>query len=168
MKDNVSYKEFLAAVYEAENEGTDFCKVVTMKAKAMTVEKGIEEREKSELKDLKQQIESLTMIMKSTTVGPGKAKVREGISSPKKELLGNSPQKRMQGSPKKGKIFLRPGQKPLQCFRCEGLGHGWHECLTVENFNWREMMGAGVLLTSRNPGSAPTQTQSQSQCFIKY
>ena len=48
------------------------------------------EREKSELKDLKQQIESLTMIMKSATVGPGKAKSREGISSPrKKELLGN-------------------------------------------------------------------------------
>ena len=99
MKDDVSYEEFLAAVYEAENEGTEG-KVVNMKAKAMTVEKVIEEREKSELKDLKQQIELLTMIMKSATVGPGKAKGREGISSPrKKELLGNSPQKRMQGSP---------------------------------------------------------------------
>ena len=94
----------------------------------MTVEKVIEEREKSELKDLKQQIESLTMIMKSATIGTGKAKGREGISSPrKKDLLGSSLQKRMQGSPKKGKISLRPGQKPLQCYRCEGWGHGWHE-----------------------------------------
>ena len=50
-------------MYEAENEGTEG-KVVTMKAKAMTVEKVIEEREKRELKDLKQQIESLTMNMK--------------------------------------------------------------------------------------------------------
>ena len=56
MKDNVGYEEFLAAVYEAENEGTEG-KVVNMKAKAMTVEKVIEEREKDELKDLKQQIE---------------------------------------------------------------------------------------------------------------
>ena len=52
MKDNVSYEEFLAAVYEAENEGTEG-KVVNMKAKAMTVEKVIEERENDELKDLK-------------------------------------------------------------------------------------------------------------------
>ena len=40
---------------EAENEGTEG-KVVTMKAKTTTVEKVIEERGKSELKDLKQQI----------------------------------------------------------------------------------------------------------------
>ena len=74
-----------------------------MKAKDMTVERVIEE--KSEWKYLKQQIESLTMIMKSATIGTVKAKGREGISSPrKKELLGSSPQKRMQGSPKKGKI----------------------------------------------------------------
>ena len=45
MKDDVSYEEFLAAVYEG-TEG----KLVNMKAKAMTVEKVIEEREKSELK----------------------------------------------------------------------------------------------------------------------
>ena len=116
MKDDVSYEEFLAAVYEAENEGTE-SKVLNMKAKAMTVEKVIEERERSELKDLKQQIELLTMIMKSATIGTVKAKGREGVPSPrKKELLGSSPQKRMQGSPKNGKISLRPGQKPLQCF----------------------------------------------------
>ena len=44
MKHNVGYEELLAAVYEAENEGTEG-KVVNMKAKAMTVEKVIEERE---------------------------------------------------------------------------------------------------------------------------
>ena len=162
MKDDVGCEEFLAAVYEAENEGTEG-KVVNMKAKAITVEKVIEESEKSELKDLKQQIESLTMIMKSATIGTGKTKGMEGISSPrKKELLGNSPQK-VQGSSKKGKISLRSGQKPLQCFRCEGWGHGWHGCLTLENFNWRELMGPGVLSMPRNPGFVPTQTQCQSQ-----
>ena len=62
-------------MYEAENEGTEG-KVVNMKGKAMTVEKVIEEREKSELKDLKQQIESFTMIMKSA-IGTGKTKGRE-------------------------------------------------------------------------------------------
>ena len=38
-------------MYEAENEGTE-SKVLNVKAKAMIVEKVIEEREKSELKDL--------------------------------------------------------------------------------------------------------------------
>ena len=161
MKDNVGYEEFLAAVYEAENEGTEG-KVVNMKAKAMTGEKVIEEREKDELKDLKWQIESLTTIMKSATMGTGKVKGKEGTSSPrKKELLGNSPQKQIQGSPRKGKITLKPGQKPLQCFQCEGWGHGWHECPTPENFNWRELMGAGVLSTPGSPGSASTQIQNQ-------
>ena len=45
MKDNVGYEEFLAAVYEAKNEGTE--------GKVVKLEKVIEEREKSELKDLK-------------------------------------------------------------------------------------------------------------------
>ena len=47
----MSYEEFLAAVYEAENEGMEG-KVINMKAKAMTVEKVIEGRERSELEDL--------------------------------------------------------------------------------------------------------------------
>ena len=88
------------------------------------------------------------MIMKNATIGTLKAKGREGVPSPRKELVGSSQQKRMQGSPKKGKISLRPGQKPLQCFQCEGWGHGWHECLTPENFNWRELIEAGVLFDS--------------------
>ena len=53
MKDDVGYEEILAAVYEAENEGTEG-KVVNMKTKAMMVKKVIEEREKDELKDLKE------------------------------------------------------------------------------------------------------------------
>ena len=155
MKDDVSYEEFLAAVYEDENEGTE-SKVLNVKAKAMTVEKVIDGKERSELKDLKQQTESLSTIMKSVMIGSVKSKGREGVSSPrKKELFGNSPQKGIQGSPKKGKISLRPGQKPLQCFQCEGWAHGWWECPTLENLNWRELVGAVV---PSSPGSTPTQT----------
>ena len=89
----MGYEKCLPAVYEAENEGTEG-KVVHMKALAMAVEKVIEEREKDEVKDLKQQTESLTMIIKSATIGTGKTKGREGISSPKKKkLMGNSSQK---------------------------------------------------------------------------
>ena len=116
MKDDVSYEEFLAAVYKAENEGTE-SKVLNVKAKAMTVEKIIDDKERNDLKDLKQQIELLSMIMKSVTIRSTKPKGREWVSSPwKKELFGNLPQKGLQGSPRKGKISLKPGQKPIQCY----------------------------------------------------
>ena len=83
----------------------------------MTVEKIIDDEEQNDLKDLKQQIKSLTMIMKSATVGDIKSKGKEGVSSPrKKEMFGDSPQKGLQGSPKKRKISLKPDQKPIKCY----------------------------------------------------
>ena len=39
MKEELGYKEFLATVYKAETEGTEG-KILSVKAKAMTVEKG--------------------------------------------------------------------------------------------------------------------------------
>ena len=81
----------MAAVYEAEMEGSEG-KMLNVKAKAMTVEKITDNKEQNELKDLRQQIESLTTIMKSATIGNVKSKAVEGISSPrKKEVLKNSP-----------------------------------------------------------------------------
>ena len=72
------------------------------------------------MKDLKQQIELLATIMKSATIGNVKPKAVQGVSSPrKKEVFGNSPWKGFQGSPKKGKGSLKPGQKPIKCYRCD-------------------------------------------------
>ena len=68
MKEDVGYEEFLATVYEAETEGSEG-KVLNVKAKAMTVEKITDNKEQDELKDLKQQIESLISIMKSARIG---------------------------------------------------------------------------------------------------
>ena len=72
------------------------------------MEKIIENKEQNELKDLRQQIESLATIMKSATMGNVKPKVTEGASSTrKKEVLGTSPQKGFQGSPRRGKGPLK-------------------------------------------------------------
>ena len=103
IKEDVGYEEFLAMVYEAETEGLEG-KVLNVKAKAMTVEKITDNKEQNELKDLRQQTESLAMIMKSATIGNVKPKAVEGVSSPREnEALGNSPWKGFQGLPKKGK-----------------------------------------------------------------
>ena len=75
----------------------------------------VENRELNKLKDLRQQIESLATIMKSAKVGDNKPKVMGGVSSPrKKEVSGTSPQKLFQGSPRKIKGSLKPGQKPIE------------------------------------------------------
>ena len=84
MKEEAGYEEFLAAVYEAETEGTEG-KILSVKAKAMTVEKVFAKNEPTNLQDIKQQIESLATIMKSTTVGNVKLKEGEGVLFPKKK-----------------------------------------------------------------------------------
>ena len=91
--------------YEAETEGSEG-KVLNVKVKAMTVEKITDNKEQNELKHQKQQIESLTTIMKSVIVGSVKPKVKEGVSSPrKKEIFGNSPQKGVRDHLKREDIF---------------------------------------------------------------
>ena len=93
MKEEVGYEEFLAAVYEAKTEGTEG-KILSVKVKAMTVEKVIDKNEPTDLQDIKQQIESLATIMKSTMVGNVKLKEGERVQSPKKkEVFRGSPKK---------------------------------------------------------------------------
>ena len=158
MKEEVGYEEFLATVYEAETEGMEG-KILNVKAKAMTVEKVVEKKEPTDLQDIKQQIELLATIMKSAMIGGVKLKEGEGVSSPKKkEMFQNSPKKVFQGSPRKGKGVPKPGQKPIKCYRCNGWGHGWKECPTLENLNWRELVGTVVPSNLEGSGSIPTLT----------
>ena len=101
-----------------------------------------------ELKDLKQQTESLAMIMKGTTVGNIKPKMGNGTPSPrKKEVSGNSPWKPPQGFSRRSRGPIssatgpfRPGQKPMKCYHCDGWGHSWWQCLIPENLNWRVLI----------------------------
>ena len=163
MKEEVGYEEFLATVYKAETEGTEG-KILSVKAKAMTVEKVIDKNEPTDLQDIKQQIESLATIMKSTMVGNVKLKEGEGVQSPKKkEAFRGSPKKAFPGSPQKGKGISKPGQKPIKCYRCDGWGHRWKECPTPENLKWRELVGAVVSSNPENTGSTPTPSPGHRQ-----
>ena len=59
--------------------------------------------------------------MKSATIGGNKPKMNRGISSSrKKEVSGSFPQKPFQESPRKAKGPLKPGQKPIKCYCCDG------------------------------------------------
>ena len=78
-------------------------------------------------------------------------------------MFQNSPKKVFLGSPQKGKGISKPGQKPMKCYRCDGWGHGWKECPTLENLNWRELVGAAVPSNPEGSGSIPTLTSGHSQ-----
>ena len=150
-------------VYEAETEGNEG-KILNVKAKAMTVEKVVDKNEPTDLQDIKQQIESLATIMKSTTVENVKLKEGEGVSSPKKkEVFQNSPKKVFQGSPQKGEGISKPGQMPVKCYRCDGWGHGWKECPTPENLKWRELVGAVVSSNLEETGLTPMPNLGHNQ-----
>ena len=75
--------------------------------------------------------------------GKCKSKKKEKGFHPqrRKKMFRNSPKKAFLGSPRKGKGVPKAGQKPIKCHRCDGWGHGWKECPTPENLNWRELVG---------------------------
>ena len=107
--------------------------------------------------------------MKSATMGGVKLKEGDWVSSPKKkEMFQNSPKKVFQESTRKGKGIPKPGQKPIKCYRCDGWGHGWKECPTLENLNWRELVGALVPSNLESSGSILAPTPGQSQLSQKY
>ena len=90
-------KSFWPQFMRLKTEGTEG-KILNIEAKAMTVEKVVDNNEPTDLQDIKQQIESLATIMKSTTVENIKPKEGEGVLSPKKkEGFQNSPKKTFQG-----------------------------------------------------------------------
>ena len=60
-------------------------KELKCKGKAMMVEKVVDKNEPTDLQYIKQQIELLATIMKSTTVGNVKLKEGEGMLFPKKK-----------------------------------------------------------------------------------
>ena len=77
----------------------------------MTVEKVVDKNEPTNLQNIKQQIESLATIMKSTTVGNVKLKEGEGLQSPKKkEAFRGSPKKHSKDHLRKGREFLNQGR----------------------------------------------------------
>ena len=53
----------------------------------MTVKKVVEKKEPTDFHDIKQQIESLATIMKSTMMGNVRPKEGDGVSSPKKKEM---------------------------------------------------------------------------------
>ena len=109
--------------------------------------------------DLKKKIDTLTTVMKSSSFQSGgqKSHSTQKSATPskfQKKHWDNNP-----GTPKKSSGLAtssagpyKPGQKPYQCYKCEGWGHGFRNCPPLGNIDWRRLSGAEIPLESETPG----------------
>ena len=115
---------------------------------------------------LTQEISALTTVVKSASMGTPKTKTSnsktkvdplKGNGSKGSHASGNSPRKG-KGPAASAAGPFKPGQMPLQCYKCGGWGHTYKECALQGGINWRGLNG--VCATSRE-GEGPRDPQTK-------
>ena len=152
-KPEVTYEELLSEMLEAEKDSCP-SKSLTVKSKAAVVES----KASPSLQKLTQEISALTMVVKSASMGTPKTKTpsyKTKINSLKGN--GNKGSNANGNSPRKGKGPatsaagpFKPGQKPLQCYKCGGWGHTYKECPSQGGIDWRHLTRAMPLPEKEN------------------
>ena len=139
-KATTTYESLLAAIKEAEIEWMESKGQFRMKA-ATVVDRS------EEIEELKQKLEKLTATVKSNMFKGARTnkdkKENPHSSSPPKN---KSPKKEDPRNVSKGPATtsagpFKPNQKPFQCHKCHGWGHGWRECATKGNVDWARIYG---------------------------
>ena len=134
----MTYQALLKALEETESEYVEGKANIRAKAAAVMDENSIAE--------LKDKIEVLTMVVKSGNVvntrtkPPGLPKPKSGNRYLQKNgaVSTNSPTKG-KGPTTSAAGPFKMGQKPIQCYNCGGWGHGWMNCPTKGNVDWRSL-----------------------------
>ena len=140
-KEETTYEELFRETVEAKKEKMPEVKATSLKAKSVVVP-----TEGSSIQDLKQKIDTLTTVVKSSNFG--------GAQSKQQSHNGNNNQKNKNGekhaqSPYKGKGPgtsaagpFKQGQKPFPCYNCGGWGHSYRQYLSPGGLEWRALSGA--------------------------
>ena len=103
--------------------------------------------------ELKNRIYSLTAFLKSSTLGISKPEGK--VKKEQEKTIQKGGQKKSKSTPitpMKGKRLetlatgqSKGNQKTIQCYNCGDWGHGWRECPSKGNFNWRELSVLSVM-----------------------
>ena len=123
-RESTMYKVLLAAMKKAVTEWSETHAQFRMKLAAVV--------KKKELDELKERLDKLQATVKSATAKADKDKKKTPKTSPSKD----DPRKSTKGPHTSSAGPFRPDQKPMQCYKCEALGHGWRECVTKGNVDW--------------------------------
>ena len=139
-KESMTYESLLAAIKEAEIEWMESKGQFRMKA-ANAIDRT------DEIEELKQKLEKLTATIKSNSFkgACSKKDKKEGPSgteSPKnKSPRKEDPRHMSKGPATTSARPFKPNQKPFQCHKCQGWGHGWRECATKGKMDWVRIYG---------------------------
>ena len=142
-KPEVSYEEFLSETLEAEKDCSDGKATASAKIKSAVVNNDVPSIQK-----LTKEISTLTTVVKSANMGGARPKTNDKSKIPTHKN-GNENKGVQAFSPRKSKGPatsaagpFKPGQKPFQCYKCGGWGHGFRECPTPGGLDWRGLSGA--------------------------
>ena len=128
-RESTMYEVLLAAMKKAETEWSETHAQFRMKGAAVV--------EKKELDELKERLDKLQATVKSATAKAEKDKKKTPKTSPRKD----DPRKTTKGLHTSSAGPFRPDQKPMQCYKYEGWGHRWRECVTKGNVDWERVHG---------------------------
>ena len=99
----------------------------------------VEKAEASKFQELSNRIDSLTATLKASNLKPKSASA-PGSPAKKRNENGNQLPK-SKGPEITSHGPFRGGKKPLQCYKSWGWGHGWQECPSPGNMDWRRLKG---------------------------
>ena len=129
----VTYQVLLAAIEETESEYNEVKTSIKTKNAVVEGEVGITE--------LKEKIEALTTVVKSSNIAtktPGSPKPKFRFQ---KKIWTES--FKQPGKRKRARYYIcraiQTRAKPIQCYNCGGWGHGWRNCPTMGNVDWRSL-----------------------------
>ena len=146
-KESTTYDSLLAVIKEAESEWNESKNQVRIKSAV------VPDRE-DEMEELKKRLDKLTATVKLSNV-------KEKQKGNKNKSPGNSPRKdekrklsRGPGTSSAGPF--KPQQRPIQCYKCEGWGHGWRECATKGNVDSGRVREEPTPIDNPNPEKCST------------
>ena len=138
-KDTTTYEMLLAAMKVAELEWHQ--------SRGQYRVKGAVVHSNKEIQDLKERMDKLQATVKSASTKTEKDKKKTPKTSPRKD----DPRKSTKGPQPLATGPFKPDQKPMQCHKCQGWGHGWQECATKGNVDWGRVHGEPTPTVQEGP-----------------
>ena len=128
-----TYETLLKAAKEAELEFTE-SRTLAARVKAVGV---VEKGDSSKIQELHGRVEKLAATLKANNVNKVNPKSASAPCSPMKHQQQPQVTSQMKGPEVTSHGPFRQGRRPIQCYKCGGWGHGWKDCPTPGNVDWR-------------------------------